>query len=81
MPGSILRELHALWEARNRRDEYVGTLVNAWLDEGGRARGVPAGQSYVDVGTVRGYREAVVLLGDETLANPAPVAEVVNPDL
>jgi len=81
MPGSILRELHALWEARNRRDEYVGTLVNAWLDEGGRARGVPAGQSYVDVGTVRGYREAVVLLGDETLATPAPVAEVVNPDL
>ncbi len=65
MPGRVLRELHGLWEARGRQDEYVGTLVNAWLAEGGQACGVPAGQSYVDVGTVRGYREAVMLLSDE----------------
>ena len=41
---------------------YVGTLVNAWLARGGEARGVRAGESYVDVGTLHGYREAIQLL-------------------
>ena len=65
MPGRILAELHALWRARHERDEYVGTLVNAWIEAGGVARGVCAGYEYVDVGTVRGYREAMALLGGE----------------
>lgn len=65
MPGRVLRDLHTLWQARDRRDEYVGTLVNAFLSDGGRARGVAAGVSYVDVGTVKGYREAIALLTDE----------------
>jgi glucose-1-phosphate thymidylyltransferase len=65
LTGAILRGLHALWCAREQRDEYIGTLVNAWLSAGGRARGVRAGTSYVDVGTVRGYREAIALLTDE----------------
>ena len=64
MPGSILAELHALWCERQRSDEYIGTLVNEWLSRGGRARGVHIGQSYVDVGTVHGYREAIRTLGD-----------------
>jgi dTDP-glucose pyrophosphorylase len=59
LTGRVLRELHALWEARARRDEYVGTLVNAWLGRGGRALGVRAGEAYVDVGTLHGYREAI----------------------
>ena len=67
MPGRVLRELHALWEERRGQDEYVGTLVNAWLAQGGHARGVEAGESYVDVGTVKGYREAVVLLAGESV--------------
>ena len=68
MTGAILAELHALWRGRDQRDEYVGTLVNAWLAGGGSARGIRAGQSYVDVGTVRGYREAILLLsGDEAV--------------
>jgi dTDP-glucose pyrophosphorylase len=66
MTGVVLRELHALWQSRNQADEYIGTLVNAWLHLGGKALGVPAGQSYVDVGTVRGYREAVLLLSRDT---------------
>jgi dTDP-glucose pyrophosphorylase len=70
MPGSILRELHALWIARDRRDEYIGTLVNAWIDQGGDARGVRAGTSYVDVGTVRGYREAIMLLSEDPAGRP-----------
>jgi len=65
MTGRILAELHDLWNARGQQDEYVGTLVNAWIASGGSARGVRAGVGYVDVGTVRGYREAVALLGNE----------------
>jgi glucose-1-phosphate thymidylyltransferase len=64
MPGAILRELHALWLVRERQDEYFGTLVNAWLARGGEAYARCAGTSYVDVGTVRGYREAIALLSD-----------------
>jgi glucose-1-phosphate thymidylyltransferase len=62
MPGARLRELFDLWEARERQDEYIGTLVNAYLARGGQARGVRAGKAYVDVGTLRGYREAIRLL-------------------
>jgi dTDP-glucose pyrophosphorylase len=61
-PGSVLRELFDLWVERERRDEYIGTLVNAYLERGGRAMGVRAGRSYVDVGTLHGYREAIGLL-------------------
>lgn len=64
MPGRVLRELHELWCERGRADEYIGALVNAWLARGGQARGVRAGQSYVDVGTLHGYREAIRLLSD-----------------
>jgi glucose-1-phosphate thymidylyltransferase len=62
LSGATLHELHALWETRGRCDEYIGTLVNAWLEEGGRAMGVPAGETYVDVGTLHGYREAIGVL-------------------
>lgn len=63
MPGRVLHELHALWRQPERGDEYIGTLVNAWLALGNEAVGVRAGERYVDVGTLGGYREAVALLG------------------
>lgn len=62
MPGRLLHVLHDLWRARDRRDEYLGTLVNAWIDRGGVAHAVKAGTAYVDVGTVHGYRAAMSLL-------------------
>lgn len=62
MPGHVLAELHRLWLLRERSDEYMGTLVNAYLEQGGTAVGVRAGQAYVDVGTLNGYREAIQLL-------------------
>ena len=62
LSGATLHELYALWEARDRRDEYIGTLVNAWLTGGGTAVGVPAGEVYLDVGTLHGYREAIGVL-------------------
>jgi dTDP-glucose pyrophosphorylase len=65
MPGRTLRRLHELWVARGASDEYIGTLVNAWLGLGGEALGVRAGTSYVDVGTVQGYRTAITLLSEE----------------
>src|SRR4051812_8380452 len=43
MTGGILRELHDLWRERGAVDEYIGTLVNAWLAGGGIAAGVRAG--------------------------------------
>ncbi|MFP3940012.1 MAG: nucleotidyltransferase family protein [Thermoanaerobaculia bacterium] len=62
MSGRVLARLHELWLRRDRRDEYVGTLVNAYLSEGGSARGVRAGETYVDVGTLEGFRAAQRLL-------------------
>jgi dTDP-glucose pyrophosphorylase len=65
MPGSVLHQLHALWQQRDRSDEYIGTLVNAFLEQGGEALSVPAGEVYVDVGTLNGYREAMRVLGHQ----------------
>jgi glucose-1-phosphate thymidylyltransferase len=62
MPGAVLHELHQLWLRRDPPDEYFGTLVNAYIARGGHAQGLKAGESYVDVGTFNGYREANVLL-------------------
>jgi glucose-1-phosphate thymidylyltransferase len=62
MPGRVLHELHALWCRPERRDEYMGTLVNAWLAEGGHAKGFRLGEGYVDTGTLHGYRAAIRLL-------------------
>ncbi len=71
LPPGCLHRLHALWCARGRSDEYFGTLVNAWIAAGGDAHAVRAGQNYVDVGTLHGYREAMTLLGGRA-AMPAP---------
>ncbi|MBK0392473.1 TIGR04290 family methyltransferase [Ramlibacter sp. CrO1] len=54
----------------------MGTLVNAWIQRGGRAVGVRAGQAYVDTGTVHGYREALNLLGSRKRGEPA---EAIRP--
>lgn len=62
LTGALLAELYALWERRGRADAYVGTLVNAWIAEGGRAGAVRAGEAYVDVGTLHGYHEALRML-------------------
>ncbi len=62
MPGSIMSELFDVWCERDRRDEYFGTLVNAYLASGGSARAFPIGTDYVDVGTLGGCRQAALLL-------------------
>jgi glucose-1-phosphate thymidylyltransferase len=61
-PGAVFHALHRLWRERDCDDEYLGTLVNAWIANGGEAAGLRAGEAYVDVGTLHGYREALRLL-------------------
>lgn len=73
LTGAVLAELHALWLQRGKQDEYIGTLVNAWLALGGEARGVRAGEAYVDVGTLHGYREAMQVLAARPQPGPVPL--------
>jgi hypothetical protein len=72
MPGRLFHELDAFWRGRGEQDEYFGTLVNAWIAEGGEAFGVTSGETYVDVGTFAGYRIAVGMLGQGAPAQQAP---------
>jgi dTDP-glucose pyrophosphorylase len=74
MPGRVLHALGALWRERERADEYIGTLVNAWLAAGGSAAGIRAGRAYVDVGTLEGYRAAAEMLA-RAAADRAPAAD------
>jgi glucose-1-phosphate thymidylyltransferase len=79
MPAAVFRDLHELWVARGRSDEYFGALVNAYLAAGGHAVGVKGGEAYVDVGTLHGYRTAMSLLADINEAGPAmPHAEALQ---
>jgi glucose-1-phosphate thymidylyltransferase len=79
MPGAVLHDLHRLWLQRGGSDEYVGTLINAWIANGGEAWGYDAGHSYVDVGTLHGYREAIGLLSKQVpVEGPAPARGAIR---
>jgi dTDP-glucose pyrophosphorylase len=66
LTGRQFAELNQLWLERDRSDEYIGTLVNAYVSAGHRAYGIKKGDVYVDVGTLNGYREAARVLADQT---------------
>jgi glucose-1-phosphate thymidylyltransferase len=68
LTGEHLARLHRLWVQRDCSDQYLGTLVNAYLEEGGAAAGIKGGEVYVDVGTLHGYREAVRVLSSTWVA-------------
>ena len=76
IPGRVFPALRRLWIARGRADEYFGTLINAYLVDGGTALGVRAGAAYVDVGTLNGYRAAMALLTEQS--NMGASAKVVQ---
>ena len=84
MPGFVFAELRALWHARQCKDEYFGTLINAWLAQGGEAIGVRAGTDYVDIGTLNGYRAALTLLSSVAdRATPTlgwPAGRLIQPE-
>ncbi|HZC35931.1 MAG TPA: sugar phosphate nucleotidyltransferase [Chthoniobacterales bacterium] len=54
----IYQDLYRLWLERERKDEFLGTLVNAWLARGGRAYGIQEGSDYLDIGTIDGFHLA-----------------------
>lgn len=71
LSGRMLHRLYHLWLERERRDEYFGHLVNAYLAAGGSdVWGVRAGESYFDVGTLAGYRNAIRILSPHV---PPPI--------
>ena len=65
LTGRHFADLHELWVKRGQSDEYLGTLVNAYIQQGGPAIGVKRGDVYVDVGTLNGYREALRVLSHQ----------------
>lgn len=56
--GAAFHALKLLWEARHREDIFLGDLLNAYIAAGNVVRGTHAGEHYMDVGTLQGYRAA-----------------------
>ncbi len=56
--GEAFRALKLLWEARHREDEFLGNLLNAYMDAGHVVHATFSGEHYMDVGTVEGYHAA-----------------------
>ena len=57
--GQAFRNLKLLWESRHREDEYLGYLLNAFIAAGNIVRSTCAGETYMDVGTLEGYHQAL----------------------
>lgn len=64
--GQAFQELKLLWEARHRQDEYLGTLLNAYIGAGHMVCGHHVGETYIDVGTMQGYQRAQDFLRAQT---------------
>jgi glucose-1-phosphate thymidylyltransferase len=56
--GEAFHALKSLWQARHREDEYLGHLLNAYIDAGNIVRATFSGEHYMDVGTLEGYHTA-----------------------
>jgi glucose-1-phosphate thymidylyltransferase len=54
--GEAFHQLRLLWESRHRADEYLGDLLNAFMAAGNIVRASFSGETYMDVGTLEGYR-------------------------
>jgi dTDP-glucose pyrophosphorylase len=56
--SEAFRALKVMWEARHREDEYLGHLLNAYMDAGNPVHCAYSGEHYMDVGTIEGYHAA-----------------------
>ncbi|MGZ4837810.1 MAG: sugar phosphate nucleotidyltransferase [Terriglobales bacterium] len=56
--GQAFHTLKLLWDARHHEDEYLGHLLNAYMDAGNIVRATNCGEKYMDVGTLEGFRHA-----------------------
>jgi dTDP-glucose pyrophosphorylase len=70
--GDAFRALKLLWESRHREDEYLGYLLNAYIDAGSPVRAHFVGESYMDVGTISGYHVAQDFLRGKTASRQMP---------
>jgi glucose-1-phosphate thymidylyltransferase len=61
MPGKIFHSLSILWR-RTATVPYLGYVLNDYIANGGVVEGFTRGTSYVDVGTIDGFRRALDLL-------------------
>jgi dTDP-glucose pyrophosphorylase len=57
--GEAFHRLKLLWDSRHRGDEYLGDLLNAFIAAGNIVRGRFSGETYMDVGTLEGYRNTL----------------------
>jgi dTDP-glucose pyrophosphorylase len=73
LTGHVLAALHNLWLERDKADEYIGTLVSAYVSRGGLALGIRRGEAYVDVGTLGGYRRGIQLLEQRPFREQDPI--------
>ena len=53
--GAAFHSLKLLWDSRHHSDEYLGTLLNAYISAGNLVRAGRVGEVYMDVGTLQGY--------------------------
>jgi glucose-1-phosphate thymidylyltransferase len=56
--GEAFHTLKLLWDARHHEDEYLGHLLNAYMGAGNTVRATHCGETYMDVGTMEGFRHA-----------------------
>ena len=56
--GEAFHRLKLLWDSRHQGDQYLGDLLNAFIAAGNVVRGKFCGETYMDVGTLEGYRNA-----------------------
>jgi dTDP-glucose pyrophosphorylase len=68
--GDVFLRLLNLWRSENSTIEYWGTLVNLYLQRGGSAIAVRGGQTYLDVGTLTGFEEAMREVSSHTAQIP-----------
>lgn len=56
--GDAFAALKRLWHSRHCSDEYLGHLLNAYIEAGNMVLSTDAGERYMDVGTLEGYHAA-----------------------
>jgi dTDP-glucose pyrophosphorylase len=73
--GRAFHALRLLWDSRHQEDEYLGHLLNAYINAGNHLRGHFVGETYMDVGTIGGYHAAQDFLrGRPTVSASDPYA-------
>jgi glucose-1-phosphate thymidylyltransferase len=72
--GEAFHQLKLLWEVRHREDQFLGDLLNAYIEAGFAVRASHIGETYMDVGTLGGYHAAQDFLRGFHAASPGKAA-------